>query len=150
MKVLRQIIFPFLLGLFSICAYGQNSKSQLHTFTSKTKDYFIKIDLQYADTTLLDFTMTGKCKKKCDFVVAGHPQKIGTTINLSLPDGKNFNTTQYLINSADYSIVFEISDTNIPTIRLMGVSVKGDKKCEDCLKIIRMGQTVKPLEAEVH
>ncbi len=150
MKVLRQIIFPFLLGLFSINAYGQNSKSQLLTFTSKTKDYFVKVDLQYADTILLNFTLTGKCKKKYDFVVAGHPQKIGTTINISLPDGKSYNTTQYLINSGAYSIVFEISDTNTPAIRLMGVSFKGDKKCEDCIKAIRTGQMIKPMEVDSH
>ena len=45
----------------------QDSKLRQLTFTGETKDYLIKVEIQFKDTVITDFTLTGNCKKKCSF-----------------------------------------------------------------------------------
>lgn len=136
------------MTLISTFVFGQSPQSKLKTFSSKTKQYFVKVELQFSDTILINFTLNGNCKKKCNFSFSGHPKKIGATQNVSIPNGNNFITTEYAFYNDIYTFVFEISDGNNSTIKLRGIQANKDKSCEECLKSIIMGQVIVPLEKQ--
>ena len=145
MKELR--LFAILvITLFSVTVNGQNPKSKLKTFSSKTKQYSISVNLQYSDTALVGFILTCNCKKECNFSFSGQLRSMENTKNVSIPNGNNFITTSYGYFTDDYTFYFEISDGNNARIKLKGIQVKKDKNCEECLHNIIMGQISKPLE----
>ncbi|MFN0189317.1 MAG: hypothetical protein ACKVQV_11505 [Bacteroidia bacterium] len=146
----------FILLTISTASIGQNTQVETirqnpqyksQTFSSTTKGYFIKVELQFSDTTLIGFTLTGNCKKKCNFSFSRQAKQIGKTQNVSIPNGNNFISTEYAYDSEEYTFVFEISGSNNSRIRLKGIKVNNDKECEECLHGIIMGQLNEHLKA---
>jgi hypothetical protein len=145
MTTLRLFVAIF-MTLFSVFVYGQNPQYKFRTFSSKTKQYLINVELQFSDTVLIGFTLTGNCKKKCDFSFNGQAKQIGKTQNVVIPSGNNIISTQYAYNNDDYAFVFEISNDNKAPIKLRGIQTYKDKNCEECIKNIIMGQLIIPLK----
>lgn len=145
MKQLRLFAILVII-LFSASVDGQNSKYKLKTFSSKTKQYSITVELQFADTALIGFALTGNCKKECIISFSGQVKNMGTTQNVSIPNGNNFITTSYGYFTDDYTFYFEISDGDNTRIKLKMIQVYKDKNCEECLHSIIMGQLSIPLE----
>ncbi len=131
---------------FSLSVNGQNPKHKLKKFSSKTKEYYINVELQFSDTALIGFTLTGNCKKACNFSINGQLKKMGNIQNVSIPNGNNIITTSYGYFTDDYTFYFEISEGNNTRIKLKGIQVTKDKHCEECFHNIIIGQLIKPLE----
>jgi hypothetical protein len=143
MTTIKLFTFIF-ITLLSVFVYGQSPQYKIRTFSSKTKQYLIKVELQFSDTTLIGFTLTGNCKKKCDFSFNGQARQIGKTQNVVIPNGNKFISTEYAYKNEVHTFVFEISnDTNVP-IKIRGIQI--NENCEECIKNIIMGQLIVPLE----
>ena len=121
-----------------------DSNAVTKTFSSKTDDYFIKVVLQFSDTTLTGFTLTGNCNK-CNFSFGGQPKQIGNTQNVSLPSGDHSVSTQYGYFNENYTFVFELWNGNNSRIKLKAIQINNDQKCKDCPHDIIMGQLVTPV-----
>lgn len=143
MTTLRLFIV-IIITFFSDIIYGQNPQYKFRTFSSKTKKYLIKVELQFSDTTLIGFILTGNCKNKCYFSFKGQAKQIGKTQNVVIPNGNNFISTLYAYNNDNHTFVFEIFNDNNAPIKIRGIQT--NKNCEVCIKNIIMGQLIVPLE----